>query len=109
LTGDGNSASASVTTSGTFLSCGTCSSATTAANIFGGFTIDILDYASTSKYKTARILGGLDANGSPGDVALWSGLWMSSSAISSIQFKASAGSWNFAQYSTVALFGVKAP
>lgn len=34
------------------------------ANIFGTYIIDILDYRSTTKNKTIKMVGGYDANGS---------------------------------------------
>jgi hypothetical protein len=66
--------------------------------------IDILDYADTNKYKTARILTGVDNNGS-GTITLWSGLWMSTNAITSL--KVTIGSGNFASGSHFALYGIK--
>ena len=66
--------------------------------------IDILDYKSTSKYKTIRHLRGFDNNGS-GNVGLGSGLWMNTAAVTSIDIKARAGS--FTQYSSFALYGIK--
>jgi hypothetical protein len=76
-----------------------------ATNIFGSCVLDILDYSSTSKYKTTRYIGGADKNGS-GGVAISSGLFMSTNAITSIEFtpQSSAG---IAQYSQFALYGVK--
>lgn len=65
---------------------------TTTASLytFGSSIIDILDYSNTNKYKTLRALTGTDINGtiseSGGFVYLTSSLWMSTSAISSIQF-----------------------
>jgi hypothetical protein len=67
--------------------------------------IDILDYANTSKYKTTRTLAGNDQNGA-GLVGLYSGLYMSTSAISSIEFTIN-GSGNFATGSNFALYGIK--
>lgn len=75
------------------------------ANAFGGFVIDILDYKNTNKYKTFKALGGADLNGS-GNVHLTSGLWMSSSAITNIDFFTNGG-FNFVQHSTFALYGIK--
>jgi hypothetical protein len=67
--------------------------------------VDILDYANTNKAKTARMLSGFDANGS-GEVDLNSGLWTSTSAITSILIRLeSSGTIN--QYSQFALYGVK--
>jgi hypothetical protein len=70
----------------------------------GAFVIDILDYADTNKYKTARSLAGRDANGS-GSVWLDSGSWRSTSAVNSISLKPQSDSWN--QYSHIALYGIK--
>ena len=75
-----------------------------AANIFGASIVDIVDYASTSKNKTIRALGGTDANGS-GQIALSSALWINTSAISSITL--AAGTTAFAAGSTFALYGIK--
>ena len=64
--------------------------------------IDIHDYASTSKNKTVRVFAGQDLNGS-GSVELMSGVWMSTSAITSITITGSA----FTTTSTAALYGIK--
>jgi hypothetical protein len=76
------------------------------ASSFGVGYIDVLDYANTNKFKTHIILAGWDSNGS-GQVAFNSGLWRSTSAISSIKILPSGAS-NFVQYSSFALYGVKA-
>ena len=67
--------------------------------------IDQLDYANTNKYKTLRSLQGQDSNGS-GYVFYTSGLWMNTNAISNIKFAYVSG--NIPQYSSFALYGVKA-
>jgi len=71
---------------------------------FAVFVMDILDYGSTSKYKTIRTLRGWDNNGS-GNVSLESGLWKNTNAISTFKFQLDSG--NLAQYSHVALYGIK--
>ena len=76
-----------------------------ASNIFAGSVLDILDYADTNKYKTTRILNGMDLNGS-GWIYLSSGNWRSTSAITSITLNPSFGT-NFMQYSSFALYGIK--
>lgn len=81
------------------------SSANAASSIFGAAVTDILDYKSTNKYKTLRYLGGVDFNGS-GEVYFGSGLWLSTSAITSITVKPRTGT-NFVQYSHFALYGIK--
>ncbi len=74
------------------------------ASVFGAGVIDILDYRNANKYKTVRNLSGYDNNGS-GQVRFASGLWMSTSAITSIKIVPNSG--NFAQYSHFALYGIK--
>jgi hypothetical protein len=78
---------------------------TAGASTFGVAVLDIPDYANTSKYKTVRILGGYDNNGD-GQIVLSSGLWQSTSAISTIVIYPNVGS-NWVQYSSFALYGVK--
>ena len=74
------------------------------ASIYGASIIDIVDYASTSKYKTAKTFFGYDYNGG-GWSGLASGLWMSTSAITSITITNPNG--NYTAGSTFALYGIK--
>lgn len=71
----------------------------------GAAVFDILDYANTNKNKTTRSLGGFDLNGS-GFILFRSGLWLNTSAITSITILPDSG--NFGQYSSFALYGIKA-
>ena len=48
------------------------------------FTMDWLDYGSTTKYKTMRGMSGSNTNGGTDEVAMWSGLYMSTNPITSI-------------------------
>jgi len=66
--------------------------------------IDILDYANTSKYKTARCLAGRE-NNSTGSVFFTSHLWMNTNAISTIVVSPATN--NFVQYTQIALYGIK--
>jgi hypothetical protein len=76
------------------------------ASFFGGAVADMLDYANTNKYKTFRTLTGGDGNATlENQVSLRSGLWQSTSAITSIKLFFSVG--NFAQYSHIALYGIR--
>jgi hypothetical protein len=75
------------------------------ANVFAANIIDILDYTNTNKNKTLRRINVVDVNGS-GESKFGTGLWMNTSAISRITLTPNAGS--FAQYSSFALYGVKA-
>jgi hypothetical protein len=81
---------------------------TSAANTFGSFVIDLFDYRNTNKYKTFRFLGGGDMNGS-GTIGFQSGVWMNTSAISSLTFtfETDTNPNPSAQYSQIALYGVK--
>ena len=63
---------------------------------------DILDYIDTNKYKTIRSLGGNDNNAAQGAVAFRSNNWRNTSAVTSIVLSGS-----FAQYSHLALYGIK--
>lgn len=74
------------------------------ANTFAVHVIDILDYRNTNKFKTVRALGGQDSNGS-GVSFLSSGLWRSTSAITSITVTANAD--NFNSNSRFYLYGIK--
>lgn len=79
-------------------------SQSTSTNIMGAFIIDIQDYSSTSRNKTVRTFSGVDFNGS-GSVNLYSSLWMSTSAISSLTLTSNTG--EFSTNTTFALYGIK--
>ena len=67
--------------------------------------VDILDYASTTKLKTFRALGGADTNGG-GTVHLGSGMnHTSTSPITSLTINGAGA--NFNQYSSFSLYGIK--
>jgi hypothetical protein len=104
LSGNGSSASAAGLASQTeiFINGANPRGGDTASS-YSANIIDILDYANTSKNKTVRALTGDDLNGS-GVVRLDSGLWMSTSAITSIRIFLEN---NFAVNSQLALYGIK--
>jgi hypothetical protein len=106
LSGDGSATTAAGAASATemvfpFMVSG--NSAT--AGIVGTGIIDIQDYASTTKTKTLRVFGGVDTNTSAGRVAIQSGLWNSTSAMTSISFTSNDG--NFGTTTSFALYGIK--
>jgi hypothetical protein len=105
LQGDGSSATAGADTSVTSMIIPRSGSASQTSGIFGVTVLDLLDYANTNKYKTLRTLGGNDANGS-GIVALFSGLWQNTNAVTSITIDQQNGP-NFVEYSSFALYGIK--
>lgn len=102
LNGDAGSANASAGATGTYI---WTSRTTNTANVFGGAVVDILDYQNTNKNKTVRSLGGYNASGG-GQVDFMSGLWMSTSAVSQIDFTFSLGG-NYKEFSKIALYGIK--
>ena len=103
LYGTGTAAFSNTSNATTYNQTGYFPAANIASSIFGTTIIDILDYASVNKNKVARTLTGYDSNGD-GIILLRSGLWMDTSAITSISMTAAG---NFATYSSFALYGVK--
>ena len=78
------------------------------ANYMSALIIDIIDYADTTKYKTVRTFNGADANGTGTTnrcVALNSGSWRSTSAITTIQM--TAWGTGFVAGTQFALYGIK--
>ena len=106
LEGNGASVTAYGLGSRTYAFLGMVSRSGAGSSIFGVNIIDILNYADTNKYKTIRSLSGFDRNGG-GSVGLFSSAWLSTTAISSIVLTSDSGS-NFSQYSSFALYGIKA-
>jgi predicted patatin/cPLA2 family phospholipase len=76
------------------------------ANIFAANVLDILDYSNTNKFKTARVINGVDVNGAGGYVEFTSSNWRSSSAVTSIQI-ITQNPTTLAASSSFALYGIK--
>ena len=110
LYGNGSTASADGGANSTDMYTMVSSSSTGGADIFAAGIIDILDYANTNKYKTIRLLSGVDLNGTPsgvgGQLYFSSGNWRSTSAITNIRITPVVGP-NFVQYTQFALYGIK--
>jgi len=106
LQGDGSSAISVAQTATNYGRFGrnTLVASSSTASVFCANIVDILDYSNTNKNKTVRTLAGYDTNGS-GRIELLSSLWMSTSAITSIEMVSDGGS--FVQYTQFALYGVK--
>ena len=101
LYGNGSTVTAAGTTGNTSIRVSTFTGAD--ATYPTSFIVDILDYANTNKYKTVRSLAGIDLNGS-GEVTFLSGLWLSTSAISTLVL---TGGGTIAQNTVAALYGIK--
>jgi len=104
-----NSSAASLSSTGeTYSRAGIESAATATGNVFAAGVYDILDYSSTNKYKTLRVLAGSEDNTALGsEIRFGSSLWLNTAAITSLTFLAQGGSSNFVQYSSFALYGIK--
>lgn len=101
LYGSGSTVYAAASSSISYLNLGTGSQNSTSPSVA---VVDILDYANSNKFKTTRVLVGADANGS-GNIYLTSGLWRSTSAITSIVLTPYSGT--ISPYSSFALYGIK--
>ena len=109
LSGNGSSPSAGADINQTEFSLdGLMIGGGTGANIYGVGTLDIIDYASTTKNKTLRLLNGNNTNGTYGNefIRLQSGNWRSTSAITSMTFSITNGS-GLESGSIIALYGIK--
>lgn len=110
LLGNGAAASSENATSTNEINIPICvgSAASVGSSTFGAAIIDIVDYASTTKYKTLRSFAGANANlaNTQYKVALQSGLWMSTSALTSITFT-NDNADSFVAGTTFALYGIK--
>lgn len=104
LQGNGSAASAGAESSQSLINLYGALPLASASSQTGASIIDLLDYANTSKYKTLRALCAYDSNGS-GFSNLVSGLWQSTSAISSISLTCNAGNWTTS--TKAALYGIK--
>jgi hypothetical protein len=105
LRGDGATATATSDVSYTGMEFYRLANLYVASTFMGAQIVDILDYANTNKYKTVRGLGAVDNNGS-GQLALNSGNWRNTAAITSILLKPAVGTL-FTEYSSFALYGIK--
>jgi hypothetical protein len=101
----GNGSAASATGGATATQINTIISDGGFTNGASPFIIDFIDYADTSKYKTVRSFLGYETN-SAGNVYLASGLYQSTSSISSISIINNSSDF-YTTSSTFALYGIK--
>lgn len=102
LRGSGSTVVAQSAT-GTNIQTGEALSATT--GVTNPYIIDILDYASTSKNKTVRLVYGVPDSSSGYWVGLTGGILSNTAAINSITLE--LGSFNFTSGTRLALYGIK--
>jgi len=74
---------------------------------FGAFTMDLIDYASTTKNKTMRMYFGGNHSGYSADSVIWlqSALWIDTTAVNRLTFD--SPSFDFVVGSTLSLYGIK--
>ena len=101
--GDGSTAAVDTGTSRNFAVAGIQGGT---SNVFAANVLDILDYSNTDKFKTTRVLNGVDINGSGGYVEFTSSSWRSFSAINYITFFTQEG-LVLDTNSTFSLYGIK--
>lgn len=75
------------------------------SNYMTAMVIDLLDYNSTTKNKTVRALVGFDENNTGGRIWVNSGLWINTSAVTSLSIINNGT--NFSTSTTFALYGIK--
>jgi hypothetical protein len=109
LGGNGSSAFAYGGANYSFAPAGLAPGANVTASIFSTGVIEVLDYQNTNKYKTVRASSGFNYNtsGSGDEINLQSGSWRNTAAVTSVTFTLETGA-TFSQYSSFALYGIKA-
>ena len=109
LVGNGTSASSgSVQASGWIGNVAGGATGATPTSCFAVGVCDILDYGSSNKNKVIRTLYGTEVNqnNTNSDINLWSGIWLNTAPITSINLTC-VGGFNFSQYSQFSLYGIK--
>jgi hypothetical protein len=109
LVGNGSSAQSFAATGQNFIKGVAYAAGNTAtSNIVGNGVLDILDYTNTNKNTTIRALAGMDLNeaNTTAQMQFWSGLWLNTAAITSIQIKSNVSA-SISQHSQFALYGIK--
>jgi hypothetical protein len=104
LNGEGSSVSSNAGTGQEYFRIRTVASQGDAdSGAFGAAILDILDFSNTNKNTTTRALAGVNATDNW--ISLNSGLWQTTSAVTSISFELGAG--NIDTGSRFSLYGVK--
>lgn len=104
LNGEGSSVSSNAGTGQEYFRIKTVASQGDAdSGAFGAVILDILDFSNTNKNTTIRALAGVNATDNW--ISLNSGLWQTTSAVTSISFELGAG--NIDTGSRLSLYGIK--
>jgi len=106
LYGNGSAAASDRTSNDTAAYIAEIPGATSTSGIFGAATIHLLNYASTSTFKTVLIRSAVDLNGS-GFTHLWVNTYRSTNAITGFDIF-NSGASNFTAGSQITLYGIRA-
>ena len=105
LSGDGSAVSASGAANNSYYAIGV-GPGTSTSNTFGVSIVDIHDYASTTKNKTARAFAGADTNNAGiSAIRLLSGAWYNTAAVNSISIFTFGDAMNTG--TVFSLYGIK--
>jgi len=102
---DGSAVYAAQNTSQTYMRFYGMASAGLPSGTMSAHIMDILDYSNTNKNKVYRTIGGFDGTNVSKEMGFFSGLWMNTAAITTIDLIAAAGNWT--ADSKFALYGIK--
>lgn len=105
LQGTGTSVQSGESTTQSQIFAGVTSGGLSGSGVFGATVIDVLDFGGT-KNKTIRSFTGTH-DGSTNNVALRSGVWLSTAALTSITVSEFSGSYAFLAGSRFSLYGIK--
>lgn len=105
LYGNGSTANADGTANDTRVFYVQVNAAGASTSSYSPHIIDIADYTSTSKNKTAKSFGGKDNNNTDGYIYSQSGVWLDTAAITSITLTDVVST--FVDGSIIALYGIK--
>lgn len=104
LYGNGTSAASDRNSPQSYITIGSLPASGATSGIFGSGTLDILNYANSTTYKTSISRSAADTNGA-GYTTLIAGLWRNTAAITSVQIITNT---SFVSGSTVSLYGIRA-
>jgi len=103
--GNGSTVSADGNTNETRVLFLTINAAGAAVASYSPYIVDVIDYASTSKNKTAKAIGGKDNNNTDGYIFLQSGSWRNTAAITTVELIDVIST--FVNGSIISLYGIK--
>lgn len=107
IKGNGASASSTRGSSAAAFNCGLTPAINAGAGIFGTTTIDVMNYANTSTFKSLLIRNAVDLNGS-GESTMTAGLVRTTLALDRLTFFPNNGTAIWVAGTSCTLYGIKA-